>query len=231
MKMACRKERATSLLPVGQKVMARELVEKDEPTVILATTISAVRAAQAATSSVPIVMASINDPVGNGLVESLARLGGNTTGLATLNQDLSPKLLEIVSALLPHAATAAVLYNPANPSNPAYVNSIRAEAERFRIAFQAFELKGSRELEGVFGALAAQKLDTLIVINDVATLDLGDRIAPLALKHHIPIVSANQELTVVGGLISYGAPRRENYRRAAYFIRKIFDGAKPAPCT
>src|SRR6476646_9227224 len=98
---------------------ARGLVEQGVR-VIVVNTIAAARAAQRATSVIPIVMATMNDPVGNGLIASLARPGGNTTGLATLNQDVTPKLLELLHTFLPSATTIAVLFNPANPSNPVY---------------------------------------------------------------------------------------------------------------
>jgi putative tryptophan/tyrosine transport system substrate-binding protein len=104
---------------------ARELVDGGARVIVVGT-IAAVRAAHRATSVIPIVMASMNDPVGNRIVASLARPGGNTTGMATLNEDVSPKLIEFLHGLLPRATTFAVLFNPGNPSNPAYLESARA---------------------------------------------------------------------------------------------------------
>jgi putative ABC transport system substrate-binding protein len=206
---------------------ARELVEQNA-TVLIVTTIAGARAAQRATTTIPIVMASMNDPVGSGLVASLARPGGNTTGLATLNQDVTPKLMEILHVLLPKAISIAVLFNPANPSNLAYVDSTRTAAGTIGVAVQAFELKTSAELNAIFDKLAAQKPDALLVVSDAATLDLSDRIAALSLRDRIPVLATAPELTAAGGLVSYGVSRRENYRRAGYFIRKILDGMKPA---
>jgi putative ABC transport system substrate-binding protein len=206
---------------------ARELVERNA-TVLIVTTIAGARAAQRATTTIPIVMASMNDPVGSGLVASLARPGGNTTGLATLNQDVTPKLLEILHLMLPKAASIAVVFNPANPSNLAYVESTRAAAGTIGVVVQAFELKTPAELNSVFDKLAGQKPDALLIVPDAATLDLSDRIATLALRDRIPILSTAPELTAAGGLVSYGVSRRENYRRSGYFIRKILDGNKPA---
>jgi len=206
---------------------ARELVERGAR-VIIVVTIAGARAAQRATSVIPIIMASMNDPVGSGLVESLARPGGNTTGLATLNQDVTPKLVEFLHTLLPNAKTIAVLFNPANPSNPAYLDSARVEAVRLGMAVKDFPLNTPSELNDTFGAIAAQRSDGLLVIPDAATLDLGVRVAALALHYRIPVVSTDSDLTGAGGLISYGFSRRENYRRSAYFVKKVLDGGKPA---
>jgi putative tryptophan/tyrosine transport system substrate-binding protein len=206
---------------------ARELLERGAR-VIIVVTIAGARAAQRATSVIPIVMASMNDPVGNGLVESLARPAGNTTGLATLNQDVTPKLVEFLHTVLPNAKTIAVLFNPANPSNPAYLDSARVEAVRLGAAVKDFPLNTPGDLNTTFGAIAAQRSDGLLVIPDAATLDLGVRIAALALQHRIPVVSTDSDLTRSGGLISYGFSRRENYRRSAYFVKKVLDGVKPA---
>jgi putative tryptophan/tyrosine transport system substrate-binding protein len=205
---------------------ARELVQQNAR-VIVVSTIAAARAAQRASSIIPIVMGSINDPVGNGLVASLAQPGGNTTGLATLNEDLSPKLIEVVHDLLPHATALSVLFNPANPSGPAYFNSIRVAAAPLKIEVRPLEVKPD-QLSSIVDALATQRSDALIVVSDAALIDAADVITAHALQHRLPTISSSPELTNLGGLISYGVSSRENYRRAAYFIRKILDGTKPS---
>ena len=206
---------------------ARGLVEQGVR-VIVVNTIAAARAAQRATSVIPIVMATMNDPVGNGLIASLARPGGNTTGLATLNQDVTPKLLELLHTFIPSATTIAVLFNPANPSNPVYADSVRVQAAPLGIAVQSFALKTPDELNSVFGTMVAQRPNAVLVIPDAATHDLGVRIAALALQYRIPVVSIDSDLTSAGGLISYGLSRRESFRRSAYFVKKILNGVKPA---
>jgi ABC-type uncharacterized transport system substrate-binding protein len=206
---------------------ARELVEHGAG-VLVVSTIAAARAAQQATSTIPIVMASINDPVGYGLVASLARPGGNTTGLATLAQDVTPKLVEFLLAVLPKATTIAVLVNPLNPSNPVFLDNVRAQTTPLAIAIKDFALSGPDELNPTFIAIGAERPDALLIVPDAATLDLGARIAALALQHRIPIISIDADLTRSGGLISYGLSRRNNYRRSAYFVKKILDGVKPA---
>jgi putative tryptophan/tyrosine transport system substrate-binding protein len=194
----------------------------------MVTTIAAARAAQRATSVIPIVMTTMNDPVGNGIVASLARPGGNTTGMATLNQDVAPKLVEFLHAVVPNATTAAVLFNPANPSNGVFLDSVRVQTAPLGIAVQDFAVNAPDELTTAFGKIAAQRPDALLIMPDAATLDLGGRIAALALQHRIPIVSTDSDLTGAGGLISYGVSRRESYRRSAYFVKKVLDGVKPA---
>ena len=173
-------------------------------------------------------MANINDPVGSGLVASLARPGGNTTGLASLYQDVTPKLLEFLHTVLPNATAIAVLFNPANPSNAVFLDKVRVEASPLGIKVQDFSVKTPGELDTAFDAIAVQRPDAVLVIPDAATLDLGVRIAALQLQHRIPVVSTDSDLTSAGGLISYGSSRRENYRRSAYFVKKVLDGAKPA---
>jgi putative ABC transport system substrate-binding protein len=196
--------------------------------VIVVTTVAAARAAQQSTSSIPIVMALMNDPVGNNLVASLARPGGNTTGMASLNQDVTPKLLELLHTALPQATRIAAIYNPANPSNVVFLNRVKAQAGPLAIAVSDFAVNKPEELDAVFRAIAAQHAQALLVIPDAATLDLAARIAALSLENRIPVVSTDTDLTGAGGLISYGVSRRAAYRRSAYFVRKVLDGVKPA---
>ncbi|MEH2568193.1 ABC transporter substrate-binding protein [Bradyrhizobium sp. AZCC 2289] len=207
--------------------LAKELVD-NKADVILATTISAVRAAQRATSATPIVMTSITDAVGAGLVTSLAHPGGNTTGLSNLNEDLTPKLLDFFRELLPRARTIAVVGNPGNPSTNGLMEIIQAYASSFGAAVNRFELKDVAQIEPTFDLIAKGSPDAILVVPDAALLDLREQIASNALKHRIPLISTIPELTDAGALIGYGAPRRGLYRRAGYFVKRILDGAKPA---
>jgi putative ABC transport system substrate-binding protein len=196
--------------------------------VIIVTTIAAARAAQRATSVIPIVMTSLNDPVGNGLVTSLARPGGNITGMATLNQDITPKLVEFLHTFLPNATSIALFFNPANPSNLTYLDSVRVQTAPLGIAVHDFAVSTPNEINAAFGAIAARRPDALLVVPDAAILDLGARIAALALQHRIPVISVDADLTRDGGLISYGLSRRDTYRHSAYFVKKVLDGVKPS---
>ena len=108
------------------------------------------------------------------------------------------------------------------------MDSIRAAAGQISVAVRAYELKTPAELDGVFDTLAAERPNALLIVPDAATLDLGERIAALSLRNKLPVISTAPELTAAGGLVSYGVSREENYRRSAYFIRKILDGTQPA---
>ena len=206
---------------------ARELVDKGARVIVVGT-VAAARAAQRASSTIPIVMALMNDPVGNGLVASLARPGGNTTGMASLGQDVTPKQLELLYTVLPKATTIAALFNPTNPSNLPILDSVRVQAARQGITVQDFAVNTPDELNVALNTIVTERPDALLVIPDAAIQDLAVHIVSLALQHRIPVISTNSDITGIGGLISYGVSRRDAYRRSAYFVKKVLDGARPA---
>lgn len=206
--------------------MARELAQAGVR-VILAATIASVRAAQQLTPPVPVVMTAINDPVGSGLVTSLSRPGGVTTGMATLNQDITPKMLEIQRELVPNCKAMAALFNPANPSNLVYVDKLRAIAGESGITVEPVELKSPAGLSDAFAAMAARRTDALLIVADSGTLDQMDRIAASALAQKLPSFASIPEYAQFGGLAGYGPSQRQLNTRAAYFVKKILDGANP----
>jgi putative ABC transport system substrate-binding protein len=206
--------------------LARELVQAGAA-VILTNTIASVRAAQQLIPPVPVVMLSINDPIGTGLIASLAKPGNHTTGLATLNEDLTPKLLEFFRAVLPGAKSLAALFNPANPTNVKFVEELRARAAAMAITVLPVGLTSPDTLDAQFSALTAQKPDALFVLADSGIIDLSDRIAALALSHRLPSFSTSPTVVEVGGLLAYGAYRNKLMVRSAYFVKKILDGANP----
>jgi putative tryptophan/tyrosine transport system substrate-binding protein len=195
---------------------------------ILATTIAAVRAAQRASSTIPIVMTTINDPVGAGLVTSLPRPGGNTTGIANLSEDVTPKVLEILRTVMPTATRIAALFNPANPSGFTMLDKVSGYARSVGVTVQPVEFTAPGELERVFAVISAQSPDALLVINDASILDLRERVVDLALQHRLPVGSSFPEFTDAGAIAGYGPSRLELYRRSAYYVKRILDGAKPA---
>jgi putative tryptophan/tyrosine transport system substrate-binding protein len=207
-------------------VFARELAQAGAG-VILANTIASVRAAQNVTPPVPIIMLSINDPVGSGLVASLARPGGYTTGLGSLNEDLTPKMLELQRAVLPKATTIAALFNSSNPSNPAFLDNLRTAAGAVGIKVLPVELKSPDTLDAVFLTIAKRHPDALQVLPDSGTLDLSDRIAALALGQRLPSFATTPLYAEFGGLMAYGASRRQLLIRSGYYVKRILDGAKP----
>ena len=145
--------------------MARELAESGAR-LILGLTIASVRAAQNLTPPLPVVMLAINEPVGTGLIASLARPGGHTTGMATLNEDLTPKLLEIQHEVLPNAKTIAALLNPVNPTNPVFLANLQAVAGPIGMTVLPFALTSPGELDSVFATLAAQRPDMVQIVAD-----------------------------------------------------------------
>jgi putative ABC transport system substrate-binding protein len=206
--------------------MARKLAQAGAR-VILVNTIASVRAAQNVTPPLPVVMLAINDPVGTGLVASLARPGGYTTGMATLNEDLTPKLIEFQREIIPDVATIAALFNPANPTNPAFLRNLAAVGGPLGIKVLPVALKSPDEFDSVFATLVAQRPDTIQLVADSGNLDLSDRIAALALAHRLPSFSSVTSYAEFGGLMAYGISLRTLFIRATYYLKRILDGAKP----
>jgi putative ABC transport system substrate-binding protein len=206
--------------------MARKLMVAGAR-MILVNTIASTRAAQNVNPPVPVVMLNINDPVGTGLVASLARPGGHTTGMATLNEDITSKTIEFQLEVVPKATVIAALFNPANASNPPFIAKLSAAAGAKGMTVQPFALKSHGELDAVFSALVAHHPDTLQLIGDTGNMDLADRIAVLAITHRIPTFSNYSPFVILGGLLSYGTSERWLFTRAAYFVKRILDGATP----
>jgi putative ABC transport system substrate-binding protein len=205
---------------------ARELAHANV-SVILVNTIASVRAAQGINPPVPVVMLAINDPVGAGLIASLARPGGYTTGMATLNEDLTPKLLEFQRAIVPKATVVAALFNPSNPTNPPFVERLRAQADALAMKVVPFELKSPDTLDAAFSALAARHPDVIQIVADSGTLDLSDRIAAMALTLRLPSFATSTVFAEFGGLLAYGASRQQLFIRSASYVKRILDGANP----
>jgi len=207
--------------------LAAEVVQRG-PAAILVTTISAARAAQRATTTIPIVMTGLIDPVGQGLIATLARPGGNTTGLANLAQDVMPKLVEILRATFPSIRVIAVLFNPANPANRELAKTIPAQVNSIGVTVPLVEFSSAAELDATFSHLSQQSPEALVVMSDAALYDLRELISRLALKHRLPTIAYVPEFTDAGALMSYGPPRRAMYRRTADYVKKILAGARPA---
>jgi putative ABC transport system substrate-binding protein len=208
--------------------LAVEVVQR-KPAAIIVTTISAARAAQRATATIPIVMTGLIDPVGVGLIASLARPGGNTTGLSNIAQDVMPKLVEILRATFPTIKNIAILFNPSNPANRELMSKqIPAQASSIGVTLRPVEFRGAKELDATFAALGQHPPEALVVMSDAALYDLRERISALALRHRLPTIAYVPEFTDAGALMSYGPPRRAMYHRSAHYVKKILAGAKPA---
>jgi putative tryptophan/tyrosine transport system substrate-binding protein len=207
-------------------VFARELAQKNVR-VILANTPAGVRAAQHLDPPVPVLMANITDPVREGLVASLARPGGHTTGTASLNADLTPKLLEFLREILPKATVLAVIFNPSNPTNPVLIDSLRARASPLGITVLPFPAKSAGDFDVVFPELVTRHPDALQVIADPLLSDLGHRITELALANGLATFTNNEWSVETSGLLGYGASSRQALYRMGYYVKKILDGANP----
>ena len=199
-----------------------------KPALVMVNTIASVRAAQQATKTVPIVFVATNDPVGSGLVASLARPGGNSTGLSSQNEDTAIKNLQLMRELLPQARRLAALVNPGNPSGPKIFESVRRAALALGIEAFAVELASPEGLDAAFAQITPRRPDALLAIPDALLLSERERIVALALKHRLPLLATNRETTAAGGLLSYGQPQLEMFRRSAYYAKSILAGAKPA---
>ena len=201
---------------------------KRNPALLMAITIASVRAAQAATNSVPIVFMSTNDPVGSGLIASLARPGGNTTGISNQAEDVIVKYVELVHATLPRARSVAVLLNPDNPSNPRMFELVRASADAAGMSAVAYQAASPEAIDPALDAIARRRPDALIQNSDAMLMQHRDRIAAFALQQRIPAIGTSPEAADSGYLLAYGADRLEIYRRAATYASKILAGARPA---
>ncbi|TAN43472.1 MAG: ABC transporter substrate-binding protein [Nitrospirae bacterium] len=207
--------------------LAGELL-KLNPTIIMMSTIAAVRAVQKATKTVPIVFVSINDPLGSGLVASLARPGGNTTGLSSQNEDAVNKNIELLREVLPRASRIAVLSNPDNPSNLKMFDRIRAVASTFGISAKAFEVSTPKGLAAAFSAIAQYRPNALLVLPEAMLYDQRGVITKLSTSQRIPTFASQSEFVTSGCLISFGPNRLDLSRRSAIYVKKILGGAKPA---
>ena len=187
-----------------------------------------VQPAKEATSSIPIVFLTHADPVGTGHVASLARPGGNITGLAVLMTDLAPKGLELLVSAVPGAKRIAVLWNPDAPSHTPALKALEDAGRALRVQLQAVGARTAGELEGAFSAMARARAQAVLVLATAIFLAERQRVAELAIKHRLPTMSNFKDAVEAGGLMSYSPNWDDLYRRGAIYVDKILRGAKPA---
>ena len=208
--------------------LAAELVRL-QVEVIVVGGVAAIRAAQHATSAIPIVMAANYDPVGEGFIASLARPGGNITGLSWLGAELPGKRLEILKETLPQSTRIAVLGNPTFTPYETWLHSLTAAAQALSLHLHVVELRRADELDSAFAAITGAGADALIVLSDPALVDnLLGRIVDLAAGNRLPAMYDWKAYVDAGGLMSYGPSMPDMQRRAASYVDKILKGAKPA---
>jgi putative tryptophan/tyrosine transport system substrate-binding protein len=195
---------------------------------MLASSTPAARAAKQATSTIPVIIVAVGDPVGTGLVSSLARPGGNITGLATLIPELSAKRLELLKETFPNISRVAVLYNPANPAKERDWHETLGAARALGMELLPFEVRKADDFEGAFAAIAGSGADALITFVDPVTIRHSQQIVSFAAAHSLPAMYGLEDFVGDGGLMAYGISFPDLYRRAAVFVDKILKGAKPA---
>ena len=210
----------------GLDRLAAELVRSKVDLLVAWTTPGAL-AARKATSTIPIVMVSVGDPVGSGLVTSLSRPGGNVTGVSSIVWDLSGKQLQLLREVRPDARRIAALRNPTNPASAGAWGEIQAAAESLGVQLQLVGVREPRELESAFAAMAREHAGGVIVLPDPLFLNERRRIAELAQQARLATVFQRSENVEAGGLMSYGPKNTEQFRQAAVYVDKILKGAKP----
>ena len=204
-----------------------DLVARNVDVIVTAGTPASV-AVKKATTSIPLVMIAVGDPVGSGLAESLARPGGSVTGLTSMAPQLEGKRLELLREVIPTLYHFAAIWNPLNQYQVASEKAMRAAARMFGMHMQSLAVRNAGEIEDAFAAILREHPDALFVLADRLFLHHRARLMDFAAEHRLPGVHAYRELVEVGGLMSYGPSYSDMHRRAAIYVDKILHGAKPA---
>jgi putative ABC transport system substrate-binding protein len=203
-----------------------ELIAANVDVIVTAGT-PATLALKKATSTVPVVMAAVGDPVGTGIVPNLARPGGNITGLSTIAPDLEGKRLELLREIVPHLARVAFFLNPANDFHTVSMRQALAAAQALNIELHPCEVSKSEDLADAFAAIVKDKPNGLLILADRIFLHNRQRMMDFATENRLPSVNAYRELVEAGGLMSYGPSYEETHRRAADYVDRILRGARP----
>jgi putative ABC transport system substrate-binding protein len=206
--------------------LVAELLAANVEVIVTAGTPAAL-AVKNATTRVPLVMVAVGDPVGTGLVPSLARPGGNVTGLSSIAPDLEGKRLELLREIVPKLSHVGLFFNPANPFHEVSLRQAQGAAEAVRIGLLLLSVKASQELDSAFAAILAAKPDALLILADRIYLHERKRMMEFAAQHRLPTANAHKEMVEAGGLLSYGPSYEEMHRRAADYVDLIFRGSKP----
>ena len=196
--------------------------------VIVAPAVQNVLAARQATQTIPIVMASVGDPVGNGLVASLAKPGGSVTGTSFVTSALIGKQLELLKQMTPYASRLGVLLNPDNPGHPLLLREANIAARSLGVKLQAVEARGPADIDKAFATMTREHAGALFVPWDGTFLVHLNRIIQLAAKTRLPAMYGQRRYVDLGGLASYAPSAPDSFRRAAFYVDRIFKGARPA---
>jgi len=207
--------------------LAAELVRMKVNVIVVAGG-NAASAAKKATNTIPIVIASASDPVGSGLVPSLAQPAGNLTGTSTMASDIIGKQLEVLTEAIPGVSRVALLWNPDNPGGAPQLREAAAAARTLGVRLQTLEARNSREIDTAFTAMTRERAAALVVLTDAIFTNQVKQIAERAAKRRLPSIYGQREYVEAGGLMVYSSNPFDLERRAATFVDKILKGAKPA---
>jgi putative ABC transport system substrate-binding protein len=208
--------------------LAADLVSRKVDVIASTGGIAPALAAKNATSTIPIVFVIGSDPVADGLVASLARPGGNLTGLTLLGDELTPKRLELLSELVPQTRRIALLVNPNNPEAEPLVSDMQKAAQAKGVQLHIIKVGTEREIDAPFSVLAEVQAGALLVGGNPLFDTQREQLVALAARHAVPAIYSEREFAVAGGLISYGTSRTAAYRQAGIYAGRILKGAKPA---
>jgi ABC-type uncharacterized transport system substrate-binding protein len=207
--------------------LAAELVRLNVEVIVTGGSTSS-GAAKKVTTTVPIVMAQVNDPVGSGFVASLARPGGNMTGLSTLVPELSGKRLELLKEIVPKLSRVAVFGDSSAPGNAQALKETELAAKAFKVQLQYLNVPSPEDIESAFRAASKGRADAAFVLGSPVLISQRAQVVDLAAKSPFPAIYSATEFVEAGGLMSYGVSVIDLYRRAATYVDKILKGAKPA---
>jgi len=196
--------------------------------VIVAWGTPATIAARRATLTIPIVMASVGDPVGSGFIASLARPGGNITGLSNIQVDLSAKLMELFAELVPGMKRVGVVHNPNNPAVTMALRETEDAIRKLNMQVQVVNAQTSDEFDRAFAQLSAESVGGVVVLANPTVIEYSRRIAELAQSARLPTAFSRRENVDAGGLLSYGADLNNDFRQSAFYVDRILKGEKPA---
>jgi putative ABC transport system substrate-binding protein len=213
--------------PEQQSEMVRDLVQRQVEVIVVTGTLAA-QEAKRATSTIPIVLAFVGDPVGSGLVTSLAHPGGNVTGYSTMAAELSAKRLQLLKAVMPRLARVTVLWNPDTPWNRTAIEALKAAAPSLAIKLSFVGVQKSEEFDAVFAALGRGHTQALCLLGSPLFFSHQTALAKLAARARLPAVFEERKFAEEGGLMSYGASYADLFRRSAGYIDRILKGAKPS---
>ena len=207
--------------------LAQELVRLKVDVIVAAGTV-AIQAAQNATKTIPIVMPVVTDPVGTGAAASLARPGGNVTGLTLISPDITGKRVQLLKEIVPGASRIVILSNPTSRNSEPQIREAEIAARALGAQLAPLQVRGPDDFESAFQTASKHRADALLAVDDALFFTHRKQIVDLAAKHRLPALYGYREFVDAGGLMTYAANLPEMYRRAAHFVDKILKGAKPA---